>query len=814
MAKPTQKQLKLQKKKEGAPPLRLVYSLIILLYGFITVVTPNLYTFDSNGPKFLSLAILNLLAFVFLLTRKDLRTQHDGYDFFFRNKVGFIYFLFLVLTLLSFVKAINIFESIIMFAKIFTVFTAAYIISIVLRSDKRYLTHLAFALSFLLIADGFTVFYHIFINVMEGKGPNILEIKSVYSNKNILAASLFVKIPFALWLFSFKKGWLRILGIFSLFIGFLGLLFLSARAFYIGSIILFLVYVPFLGISYYRKNEKRQLLYLLISLAIIITMGFVFFTFALKHFYPKSNQSDYNFITRLKTAVRGEPARIASWGRTVELIKENPLLGVGTGNWKVAVLKYENPLKEDYVYLYKTHNDFLEIASETGVLSGLLYISIFLLIFTNFIRAFSHKEATEQSYAYLFLPAFGLLCYSFDAFFNFPLDRPEIGSLFAIYVGAGIAFSSSRQSAVGSRQSAVSSQQSRGTQNLEPGTLNLELGTRPASRVTYFLILLLLPLMLASIYVLMVLFNSLHVQRIAKEDLMNPKLMEPTGMILRNYPLFPNLSMEAEPIVVSKARYLFRDNKYAEAVKLLKADRSSPYDTRPEFFAANAYFKLDSIDSSLVYNYKVYKYKPLFFNNILNICRILEMKKRYPEAIKLVKDYTEQAKTKSDGYLFGAALCQNGEDLNSAIALLDSGAKYLPDNGEIREQQRQLHQKALIGQFGSLYDKAQSFYKDRNFSQAAKYYTEFITKVPDMPDAYMNRAFCYFFLKAYKKSLADVEYLFAQGIQNPALFNLRGVNYQEMGNTEAACMDFEAAMKAGNQEGEANYAKFCGKTRK
>jgi hypothetical protein len=59
-----------------------------------------------------------------------------------------------------------------------------------------------------------------------------------------------------------------------------------------------------------------------------------------------------------------------------------------------------------------------------------------------------------------------------------------------------------------------------------------------------------------------------------------------------------------------------------------------------------------------------------------------------------------------------------------------------------------------------------------------------------------------------------VEYLFAQGIQNPALFNLRGVNYQEMGNTEAACMDFEAAMKAGNQEGEANYAKFCGKTRK
>ena len=83
-----------------------------------------------------------------------------------------------------------------------------------------------------------------------------------------------------------------------------------------------------------------------------------------------------------------------------------------------------------------------------------------------------------------------------------------------------------------------------------------------------------------------------------------------------------------------------------------------------------------------------------------------------------------------------------------------------------------------------------------------------------MPDAYMNRAFSYFFLKEYKKSLADVEYLFAKGIQNPALLNLRGVNYQEMGNNEAACRDFEAAMKAGNKEGADNYAEFCVKKRK
>ena len=83
-----------------------------------------------------------------------------------------------------------------------------------------------------------------------------------------------------------------------------------------------------------------------------------------------------------------------------------------------------------------------------------------------------------------------------------------------------------------------------------------------------------------------------------------------------------------------------------------------------------------------------------------------------------------KAKTKSDGYLFGAALCQNGGDLKSAITLLDSGAKYLPDNNEIRELQHQLHQKVLIGQFGAIYDKAQLLYKAKNYSQAVKYFTE------------------------------------------------------------------------------------------
>ncbi len=58
-------------KKEA--PLNLVYSLILLAYVVMAVFTPQMEAFDSNGPKFLALAGLNLFTFAFLFTRKDFK---------------------------------------------------------------------------------------------------------------------------------------------------------------------------------------------------------------------------------------------------------------------------------------------------------------------------------------------------------------------------------------------------------------------------------------------------------------------------------------------------------------------------------------------------------------------------------------------------------------------------------------------------------------------------------------------------------------------------------------------------------------------
>lgn len=790
-----------RKVKQQAPELSL--GIIIMAYALITVVTPNLYTFDSNGPKFLALAILNILTFLFLLTKKDMGNRKEVFFLFFRNWIGLVYLAMMLIALLSFMKSLNILESVLHYSKMLTIFSACYFISIILRRDLRYLKLVAVALSLLLVVDCITLFSHIVSSLLAGKGPAIVEIKSVYSNKNILAAAIFVKIPFALWLLTFEKGWARLLGMITLFLAFIATLFMSTRAFYVGSIVILLFYLVFTGIRYYRKKSLKRFFTVTISVVLAIVLGLSLYTMTLKFLYPKDYHDLYTvgFLARLKTVAQGESLRAGSWDRSVRLIGENPLLGVGCGNWKVAVLKYENPEKPDYVYQYKTHNDFLEIACESGVISALLFISIFVFAAFRFLKVFFRKGTTETDYQYLFLPAFGLLAYAFDAFFNFPADRPEIGSLFALFAGAAIAVSP-------------------GIGVFEKTTPDgsLKNPDTPARRFSMFLSTLAplytvfyLILMVSVVIILGINFRSLKIQRIAKEDLMRPEIQEPTEKIVNGYPFIPNLSMEAEPIVVSKARYLFRDKKYQEAIVLLKADRSSPYDTRPEFFLAQAYFNLGAYDSALAYNYRVYTYKPLFFNNILNICRILEMKNRYDEAIGLVRTYNRQAPYAADGYLFGAALCQNGGRTGDAVAILDSGHKYLPENEEILKQKEFLAVKTKIGPHEALYNSAQKAYIDKDYRVALKEFDAFIKLVPDLVPAREMRAYSNFFLKDYNRSLLDVAWIFDNAEPNGAMYNLRGVNLKMLGKTEEACRDFEQAVKMGDKDAMTNLEQFCKK---
>lgn len=793
MAKPTHRIAAASAtKKVPQVPVRISYLLLLISYGFVTVITPNLMTLDSNGPKFLALSLLNLATFLFLFTRKELKNRPEWYFSFFKSGMGIAYAGLMIISLLSFFKAINVVESVLHFAKIFTTFSAAYLISILVASDKRYILYLCAAMTVLLVIDSMTVFSGI-SKYLDGKLPSIGEIKSVYSNKNILASSIFVKIPFALWLMVFRKKWMSALGILGTFFAITATLFMSTRAFYLGTIALTLLIIVFFTIRFIQSHDKYQLRLAGIYLIILVS-SFLIFS-ATQHFlFPKTGDVYVKGVgARLSTISSTEGStslRLAGWKRSWNVFKDEPLLGVGLGNWKIATLKEENQTTTDFNHQIKAHNDFVETTTETGIFGGLLFLSLFIMIGWVSIRALN-KSPSHEWLASLFLPAFGLLCYSFDAFFNFPQDRPEISALFALYIGMAVHFTSLKfwESTV------------RSSSNLPGKTVIRLFGNPPI--IAFGMMLA------ASTFILLLNFNSQKLQRIVADDILDGKLNRPASMFLNGFPAIPNLTSVGVPIAVQKARYLINEQRNSEAISMLKKDRSNSYEALPECLIAEAYNNLKNLDSALIYAQKAYDLMPNNFNIVSFLGDFQLQKGMHKESEAILEKYLNKTKTNKDAWLYASSFYDKTGNIQKAATVIDSAARYFPADSLVLKQKAAMSRKAMIMPNQALYDAAFGAYNAKKYDEAAGLYSELLAKVPGFDEARIKRAFCYYYLKEYTKSNLDLDLLISSGPARSNLINLRGVNLINQGNNDEACKYFKTASDLGDKDGITNYSKFC-----
>lgn len=793
--------------KNQETPLNFFYSLILLAYGYVTVLTPNLNTFDSNGPKFLSIALLNLVVFGYLFTQREVKQTPSLSLGFFKSAAGIAYTLLMVVSVLSFFKAINVLESILHFCKVFTVFSAAYLVSVVVSKDKRYLEHLALGMTALLIFDSFSVYYNIH-KYIDGKIADIVLIKTIYSNKNILAASIFVKIPFALWLFTFHKGWKQKIAFLGGASGFLAVLFMSSRAFYLGIFFLTIAYLAYM-LTIYMQQKQKILMRKIVGYVGILFAAVLIYSTVQKVFYPNhSGGLNVGIEDRLATISASDESagkRLDAWKRSFHVIKQEPVLGCGIGNWKVVTLKEENETNPNYIYQYKAHNDFIETSAEVGIFGGLLFAAIFVIILFYFLRALLKKES-EERLSYLFLAAFGLMAYFFDAFFNFPQDRPEIQALFALFAGAGIALtqmqSNNSEPSVSDDSSAVVP--------VKASNIYSQLLEQKGGLISKVWSLKLLVLLIFSAYILLLNFQSLKLQRIIKDEMNTGTLKQSSDRFMRDFPWIPDINVVGEPIAAQKARYLINEKKYDKAIEILKKDKSSPWDTRPEYFIAMSYFNLGKLDSAYVYNQKVYAIKPNMFENVSMMCAILERTGRVRETMPLLEEYLKYNKTNSKAWTLETQFLNNTGDFKKAAAYIDSAYHYLPTDTTIIKQREVFRARMLIAPFTELYNRALASYWAQKYDEAVQLFTEFISKEPNLPQVYEYRAFSYFFTKQYQASINDLDKMFSFGVKRPNLLNLKGVNLQNLGKTDEACTFYKAAMQAGNKDGATNYNRFCG----
>ena len=117
------------------------------------------------------------------------------------------------------------------------------------------------------------------------------------------------------------------------------------------------------SIRYFMKN----ILYLGIFLAIVIGLGVTV------------SQNDH-YVNRFKsvtnTTTNGSNlGRIYVWESTIDMIEDHPVIGVGPGEWR-KVYRAQYKLPEETQDLNHSHNNFLHIGAESGLL-GLIAFVIF-----------------------------------------------------------------------------------------------------------------------------------------------------------------------------------------------------------------------------------------------------------------------------------------------------------------------------------------------------------------------------------------------------------------------------------------------------
>ena len=389
-----------------------------------------------NVTQWMYLTVINSSFLLYLLIKNKLNLS-----LVIGNTSFILYLLFFLGAILSIIKSINYTESFLRLNEIFCILSSLFIL-INFHVQKN--TNYKFILTIFSFALGLEVFgtlnqYRLINSYTTFDFSMANEIRGFTGNKNVAAASVAFKIPFLVLLFNELGSKKYINKILILIIGtasFYVIMLYSARAVFLS---IFLSIAVTLGLIFFKKFFKQKKLIfdsdVKQTLLYLIPFLFAFLIFS-------SRYNDTNRIAvdnRVNSIVNNSDdqsiqQRLRFYGHAISSIAENPILGVGIGNWKLYSIKYEAKNMYSYVVPFFAHNDFLEILAEIGIIGSVFFILFFIkMIQYNFIilSNWLNSNLAKSPNFIVFVP---LLIYLIDSNLNFPLGRPIMQVQLLLYL--------------------------------------------------------------------------------------------------------------------------------------------------------------------------------------------------------------------------------------------------------------------------------------------------------------------------------------------------------------------------------------------
>ncbi|SFV58183.1 Oligosaccharide repeat unit polymerase Wzy; O-antigen ligase [hydrothermal vent metagenome] len=241
---------------------------------------------------------------------------------------------------------------------------------------------------------------------------------STFGNKNIAIHFVVLTLPLGLGLLlNTKEKKQQFLYLIGLIISLSFLLLTQTRAGYLALLVQLLTLLLFVifDIKFNQKKINFKKLGLIFTLFLVL-------------FLVVSNKiklvDRFNSIVKEFSLSKTGNSRINSWLNTGAMITDNPILGVGLGNWVIHYSLYHNKVVKGRLFdekgqLRNIHNDYLTILSELGFIGFIVLLWLFYLVVIRLWKLL--KIVNEYQYLVLGM-TLSLIGFLVNAGFSFPLS--------------------------------------------------------------------------------------------------------------------------------------------------------------------------------------------------------------------------------------------------------------------------------------------------------------------------------------------------------------------------------------------------------
>ena len=452
----------------------------------------------------------------------------------------------------------------------------------------------------------------------------------------------------------------------------------------------------------------------------------------------QDSQGGYGTVTKRIgdiTVASEQNSRLRLWKNAIDYSIHHPLIGCGYGNWKLASIPYEIFHTTELFVPYHAHNDFFEMFADLGLLGGISFALLFLLVPIITCSIWKNKSFNNLHLAATIL-FMAVTCYAVDAFLNFPAERTAMQSILAIAAALICIPISYQQENVNVRKSLMG---------------------------VFFSVALIG--IIPSIYVHKLTYDSLKIQKFVMGEVNADPVMKTEDV--EKLPSIPDMSSSTLPLKAMIARYYIRDKNYDEALRLLKeSDNVNPHLYYNDFLRTAIYAAKNNFDSALYSSKKAFYNWPNATSYYKNLIFAASKKKDSTEikkAFNLIVDHFNTPFTWNN-YLLGMYEVKGSADAN-LNNMLDSAIKMFPNDVATFNQTKALFSRTLkdannknVNDYTT--EGLQAFQKGQ-YVKAASCYTSAFKLDPTNYTHAENVGICYYTAQKYtdaieyfKKSIA------------------------------------------------------------